>query len=59
MAAAEPMLTRGDFIARFEAGLDGLDWPEARRRYDALCHAFAPAGCPGGPFPQGCDADRL
>lgn len=35
----------GDFIARFEAGLasmDGLDWPEARERYDALCRTFAP-----------------
>lgn len=40
----------GDFIARFEAGLaslDGLDWPEARRRYDALCHSFAPPDPPG------------
>lgn len=47
MAAAESMLTRGDFIARFEAGLAslrGLNWLEAHQRYDALCHALATAG---------------
>ncbi|WP_282041153.1 alpha/beta hydrolase [Halomonas alimentaria] len=50
MAAAESMLTRGDFIARFEAGLTslhGLNWPEARRRYTALCRSFAPLDPPG------------
>lgn len=50
MAAAESMLTHGDFIARFEAGLAslrGLDWPEARRRYAALCQSFAPLDPPG------------
>ncbi|MCL7930612.1 alpha/beta hydrolase fold domain-containing protein [Halomonas llamarensis] len=33
------------FIKRFEAGLtalEGVSWPEARRRYDTACQQFAP-----------------